>query len=74
MRKFVLAFAAATVIAAPALAQDFRANRIACMKEAGASRTYHHGRYGLHLHHLKQSQAYMDCVGRRAGVARVSSR
>jgi hypothetical protein len=74
MRKFALAFAAATMIAAPALAQDFRANRIACAKEAGGSRTYRHGHYGWRLHHQSQSQAYIDCVGRRAGVARVSSR
>jgi hypothetical protein len=74
MRKFALAFAAATVIAAPALAQDFRANRMACAKEAGASQAYRHGHYGWRLHHLAQSHAYMNCVGRRAGVARVSSR
>jgi hypothetical protein len=74
MRKFALAFAAATVIAAPALAQDFRANRIACAKEAGASRTYRHGHYGWRLHHMAQNHAYMDCIGRRAGGARVSSR
>jgi hypothetical protein len=74
MRRFALAFAAATLIAAPALAQDFRGNRIACAKEAGASRTYRHGHYGWRLHHLAQSQGYMDCLGRRGGVAGVSSR
>ena len=74
MRKFALAVIAVTVIAAPAAAQDFRANRIACAKQAGASRTYYHGRYGWHLHSLAQSQAYMDCVGRLASAAPVSSR
>jgi hypothetical protein len=74
MRKIALAFVAVMVVAPPALAQDFRANRIACAKQVGASRTYYHGRYGWHLHSLAQSQAYMDCVGRRAGVAPVSSR
>ena len=74
MRKFALAFAAATLIAVPVQAQDFRANRIACAKEVGASRTYRHGRYGWRLHHQAQSQPYMDCVVRRAGAARLSSR
>jgi hypothetical protein len=73
MPKFALAFAAATIIAAPALAaaptpaQDYRANRIACAKEMGGSRIYRHGRYGWRLHHMAQSQAYMDCLTRRAG-------
>ena len=44
MRKLALAVIAVTVVAAPGSAQDFRANRIACAKEAGASRTYYHGR------------------------------
>jgi hypothetical protein len=74
MRKLALAVIAVTVVAAPVLAQDFRANRTACGKEAGASRTYRHGRYGWHLHSLAQSQAYMNCVARRAGIAPVSSR
>ena len=72
MRKLELAIIAVTVVAAPVLAQDFRANRIACTKEA--SRTYRHGRYGWHLHSPALSQAYMNCVARRAGVAPVSSR
>ena len=74
MRKLALAVIAVTVVAAPVLAQDFRANRIACAKEAGASRTYRHGRYGWHLHSPAQSQAYMNCVARRAGIAPVSPR
>jgi hypothetical protein len=74
MRKLALAVIAVTVVAAPVLAQDFRANRIACAKEAGASQTYRLGRYGWHLHSLAQSQAYMNCVTRRAGIAPVSSR
>jgi len=45
MRKLAVAVIAVTVVAAPVSAQDFRANRIACAKEAGASRTYYHGRY-----------------------------
>jgi hypothetical protein len=69
MRKVALAVIAATMVAASASAQDFRANRIACAKEAGASRTYYHGRYGWHLHSPAQSQAYMNCVARRAGVS-----
>jgi hypothetical protein len=74
MRKLAVAVIAATVVAAPVSAQDFRANRIACAKEAGASRTYYHGRYGWHLHSPALSQVYMNCVARRAGVAPVSSR
>jgi hypothetical protein len=73
MRKFALALVAMTVIATPALAQDFHANRVACVKEAGGSPTYRHGHYGWRLHHLGLSQAYMDCVGRRAAVTRASS-
>jgi hypothetical protein len=68
MRKLAVTVIAVTVFAAPALAQDFRASRIACAKQAGASRTYYHGRYGWHLHSLAQSQAYMDCVDRRAAL------
>ncbi len=74
MRKFAMAFAAATLIAAPALAQDFRANRLACAKEVGASPTYRHGHYGWRIHHMAQSQRYLNCLSRRGGVARVSSR
>jgi hypothetical protein len=80
MRNLALAFAAATMIAAPALAaaptlaQDYRANRIACAKEMGASRTYRHGRYAWRLHHMALSQGYMDCLARRAGGQHVSAR
>jgi len=74
MRKFALAVIAATVVAAPASAQDFRANRIACAKEAGASRTYYMDGCGWHLHSPALSQAYMNCVARRAGIAPASSR
>jgi len=74
MRKLAVAVIAVTVVAAPVSAQDFRANRIACAKEAGASRTYYHRRYGLHLHSPALSQVYMNCVARRAGIAPLSSR
>jgi hypothetical protein len=74
MRELALAIIAVTVVAAPVLAQDFRANRIACAKEAGASRIYRLGRYGWHLHSPALSQAYVNCVARRAGVAPASSR
>jgi hypothetical protein len=80
MRNLALALVTATVVAIPALAaaptptQDYRANRIACAKEMGASRTYRHGRYRLRLHHPALSQGYMDCLGRRAGGQPVSIR
>jgi hypothetical protein len=75
MRDLALAFVAATIVGAPALAappvptKDYRANRVACAQEMGASRTYRHGRYGLRLHHMAQSQGYMDCLARRAGAS-----
>ena len=74
MRKLALAVIGVMVVAAPVEAQDFHANRIACAKEAGASRTYYHGRYGWHLHSPALSQAHMNCVARRAGIAPASSR
>jgi hypothetical protein len=80
MRSLALAFVAATVIAAPASAaaparaRDYRANRLACAKEMGASPTYRHGRYAWRLHHLALSQGYMNCLSRRAGGQRVSTR
>jgi len=68
MRKIALSITivVATVIATPMLAQDFRANRVGCMKEVGGSQMVRHGRYGWSLHHQTQMQPYMDCLARRA--------